>query len=318
MKQEEHKTISVIIPTRNGASTLGALFAMLVRQSVPLLEVLVVDSSSEDASVTIAKENGAQVTVINAADFDHGGTRAMIARRAKGKILVFLTQDAVPVDEDAVAKLIEPLSEEKKVAVSYGRQLPAADATPFAAHLRFFNYPPDSRVRALADREHLGLKTAFVSNSFAAYLKNPLEEVGFFKSDLVFGEDTSCVGSLLLRGWKIAYVAEAAVYHSHNYSWLQEFRRSFDIGVLHATEKWLIDSFGRAEGHGVDYLRSEFEYLKKLRRWGLLPSYVIRNGLKFLGYQLGRNFTIVPESLLAHLSMNKQWWHKRENADKAS
>jgi len=317
MKQEENKTVSVIIPTRNGASTLGALFVMLARQSVPLLEILVVDSSSEDESATIARENGARVTVINAADFDHGGTRAMVAERAEGNILVFFTQDAVPVDEDAVAKLIEPLSEEKKVAVSYGRQLPAADATPFATHLRFFNYPRESRVRDLADREQLGLKTAFVSNSFAAYLKNPLEEVGFFKTNLVFGEDTCCVGSLLLKGWKIAYVAEAAVYHSHNYSWSQEFRRSFDIGVLHATEKWLIDSFGRAEGHGVDYLRSEFGYLTELKRWDLLPSYVTRNGLKFLGYQLGRNFTIVPKSLCAHLSMNKQWWRKWVNTDKA-
>lgn len=277
------------------------------------LEIIVVDSSSDDGTGDIAKEFGARLHVIDRQSFDHGGTRSMAAKIAQGDILVFMTQDATPADEDSIAKLIESLSAEENVVVSYGRQLPADDATPFAEHLRLFNYPPNSMVRSLADRDQLGLKTAFVSNSFSAYLKEPLEEVGFFKSDLVFGEDTCCVGSLLLQGWKIAYVAEAAVYHSHNYTWSQEFRRSFDIGVLHTTEKWLIESFGRAEGHGFDYLRSESAYLRQQGKLGLLPSYLIRNGLKFLGYQLGRKFTIIPKSLVPSLSMNKGWWRKTKN-----
>ncbi|HSL40477.1 MAG TPA: glycosyltransferase family 2 protein, partial [Desulforhopalus sp.] len=131
------------------------------------------------------------------------------------------------------------------------------------AHLRLFNYPPQSSIRSHADRERFGLKTVFVSNSFAAYRRGPLEEVGYFKNTLIFGEDTCTLGRLLLAGYRVAYVSEAAVYHSHNYSLVEEFRRSFDIGVLHSTEKWLLATYGRAEGVGGRYVRSVLNMLSR-------------------------------------------------------
>lgn len=310
-QQKEHISVSVIIPTRNGAATLPEVLAMLSRQTVSFLEILVVDSSSEDDSVAIAKRSGADITVIDQLEFDHGGTRSMMAQKARGDILVFLTQDAIPAETEAVEKLIAPLLSDEDIVVSYGRQLPSKGASPFATHLRLFNYPEKSEVRTLADRERIGLKAAFVSNSFAAYQKHTLAEVGLFRNGLIFGEDTCSVGSLLLKGGQIAYVADAAVYHSHNYTWLEEFRRSFDIGVLHSSEKWLIDTYGRAEGHGLQYLRSELSFIKRLGKLHLLPAYVIRNGLKFLGYQLGRYFTILPISIVPYLSMHKKWWSRK-------
>lgn len=308
--QHEKKSLSVIIPTRNGAATLGDVLAMLRQQTVTPLEVLVVDSSSADDTVAIARNSGAEVAVIPHKEFDHGGTRTMMARKAKGDILLFLTQDAVPVDNTAVEKLMAPLLAGKNITVSYGRQLPAEGASPFAIHLRLFNYPPESKVRTLADRTDLGLKTVFVSNSFAAYQKRALEDVGFFKNGLIFGEDTCTVGRLLLQGEGVAYVADAVVYHSHNYTWLQEFKRSFDIGVLHRTQKWLLDTYGRAERHGMKYLYSELSFLKHQGKLFLLPAYVIRNGLKFLGYQLGRRYELFPRSVVQHLSMHGGWWRK--------
>lgn len=316
-QQQEKISLSVIIPTRNGAARLRDLFAMLSRQTISFSEVLVVDSSSDDDTVAIARNFGAEVTIIPQTEFDHGGTRTLMARRAKGDILLFMTQDAVPAGTDAVEKLIEPLLSDRSIVVSYGRQLPARDTNPFATHLRLFNYPPESAVRSLADRGELGLKTVFVSNSFAAYRKRSLADVGFFKNGLIFGEDTCTVGRLLLQGGRIAYVADAAVYHSHNYTWFQEFKRSFDIGVLHCTEKWLLDTYGRAERHGMRYLYSELSFLKRRRKLFLFPAYVIRNGLKFLGYQLGRRYKQLPKTVIVHLSMHGGWWKKSVGAGDA-
>lgn len=316
-QQQEKISLSVIIPTRNGAAVLRDLFAMLSRQTISFSEMLVVDSSSDDDTVAIARNFGAEVTVIPQAEFDHGGTRTLMARRAKGDILLFMTQDAVPAGTDAVEKLIEPLLSDRGIVVSYGRQLPARDANPFATHLRLFNYPTESAVRSFADRGELGLKTVFVSNSFAAYRKRSLADVGFFKNGLIFGEDTCTVGRLLLQGGRIAYVADAAVYHSHNYTWFQEFSRSFDIGVLHCTEKWLLDTYGRAERHGMRYLYSELSFLKRQRKLFLFPAYVIRNGMKFLGYQLGRRYKQLPKTVIARLSMHGGWWKKSVGAGNA-
>lgn len=304
-------SISVIIPTRNGAGSLPAVLTMLRRQSVRFAELLVIDSASEDTTCDIAMDFGAKLISIRKEEFDHGGTRSLASRQAKGDILVFMTQDAVPTSGDAIEKLIAPLLQKKDVAVTYGRQLPNREATVSASHLRMFNYPAESSVRCFEDRQKLGLKTIFVSNSFAAYRKSMLAEIGYFKNGLIFGEDTCTVGRLLKGGAKIAYAADAAVYHSHNYSWIQDFKRAFDIGVLHSREEWLIDTYGKAEKIGIGYIRSQYAALRKTGRVLLLVDFLGRNFFKYLGYKLGRRYKSLPQVLIPFLSMHRSWWAGR-------
>jgi rhamnosyltransferase len=306
-------SLSVILPTWNAGVELRDLLLQLSRQTVIFHELLVVDSSSADETVAIAKEFGAEVVVIPQQEFDHGGTRTLMARRAQGDILIFLTQDAIPVAANALAKLIEPLLTDETIGVTYGRQLPNSDATALAAHLRYFNYPQQTVVRSFADREQFGFQTVFASNSFAAYRRTALAKVDYFKTGLIFGEDTCTVGRLLMQGDKVAYVAEAMVFHSHNYTCVQEFRRSFDIGVLHVTEKWLLDTYGQAEGRGWQYVQSGLSYLLRMKKGALLPGFLWRVVLKFLGYQLGRHFRLLPQWLTPLLSMHRSWWARHRD-----
>ncbi len=303
--------ISLIIPTCNGAKTLAELLAVIDRQTIVPEEILVIDSSSDDDSTEIARRHGAEVTVIERRLFDHGGSRSIMAARARGDLLVFLTQDAVPATRDALARLVEPFAD-TTIAVTYGRQLPSADATWAAASLRLFNYPEQSAIRCFDDRARLGLKTIFVSNSFAAYRKLALADVGYFKNGLIFGEDTCTVGRLLERGHRIAYVSEAKVYHSHNYSLSEEFRRSFDTGVLHAMESWLIEEYGHAEGIGVRFMRRQLQELGRQGRIVLMAEVLGRNLLKYCGYRLGRSFRRIPARIIPQLSMHRSWWQGRQ------
>jgi rhamnosyltransferase len=305
-------TISVIVPTRNGADTLSEFFAALKRQHLQPDEILVGDSSSEDQTVAICRAAGAKITILEKEAFDHGGTRTELAKQARGSILIFFTQDAILATRDALQLLIAPLLLNESVACAYGRQLPEKNARPIAAHLRLFNYPPLSSVRKYADRNRYGLKTIFISNSFAAYKKEHLREHGFFKNGLIFGEDTCTLGRILASGYEVAYVAEAAVYHSHNYSLRQEFRRSFDIGVLHSSEKWLLDTYGRAEGIGANYIRSLFTMLLKEKRYLLIPDCFLRSGLKMIGYRLGRSYKKLPAAVRPLLSMHRLWWQRHQ------
>ncbi len=308
MSKDKTPNISIIIPTYNGADTLQEVLAMLVVQSCLVHEILIVDSSSSDESVEVAKKYGAEITIIPLEEFDHGTTRSILSRKAKGEILVFLTQDAIPQNKYVIERLIEPLITDDLIACTYGRQMPSFNANHFAAHLRHFNYPGKSRVKALEDKEKFGLKTVFTSNSLAAYRKSLLEEVNFFKNGLIFGEDTCTVGKLLLCGYRVAYVSDAIVYHSHNYNYLQEFKRYFDIGVLHTQEKWLLDTFGKAEGQGMKFIYSEWSYLFKKKKPLLVPISILRTGLKYLGYKLGRNYRTIPRNLVPLCSMNRKWW----------
>lgn len=302
--------VSLIIPTYNGESTLRELFAVLHYQTLQPDETLVVDSTSTDKSVDVCTSHGADVTVIPQNSFDHGGTRTMLAQRAVGEFLLFFTQDAIPTTRDAVERLIQPMVDDPAVACTYGRQLPDKNAGFPAAHLRGFNYPPESTVRRYADRDQLGIRTIFTSNSFAAYRRSALEEVGYFKNGLIFGEDTCTVGRLLQAGYAIAYVADATVYHSHDYSLDEEFRRSFDIGVLHISECELFEDFGNAESRGREYVKSGLQELWKRKRYAELADFAARTLIKYAGYKLGRNYAMLPSALVPELSMHKSWWKK--------
>ena len=304
-------TISVIIPTLNGGKVFRQLLERLSSQTVPITELLIIDSSSDDETGLVAKEFGAELISISRQEFDHGATRSQGAKRAKGELLLFLTQDALPVDDHLIEHLIEPFLSDHSIAISYGRQLPNSDATLAATALRNFNYPDKSVIREFSDRVTLGLKTAFVSNSCAVYRRSSLEEVGFFPDSLIFGEDTCTAGKILQKNSKIAYVAEATVYHSHNYTLAQDFRRSFDIGVLHKSEKWLPETFGRAEGEGLKYIKYELSMIINQKKIYLLPLFFCRNLTKFIGYKLGSKYDVLPQWLVPRLSMNRNWWSKR-------
>lgn len=300
--------ISVIIPTLNGEASLPDFFAALAMQDHAVDEILVGDSASDDRTVEICTQQGARVIHIPRDEFDHGGTRTLLAKEAKGDILVYFTQDAVLSTPDALKKLICPLVERIDISCAYGRQLPSTGASLLAAHLRSFNYPIKSETRSYSDRTEYGLKTIFVSNSFSAYKKEALSAVGFFKNGLIFGEDTCTLGRLLMTGSNVYYASDAAVYHSHNYNYSQEFRRSFDIGVLHSAEKWLLQTYGHAEGVGRVYVRSALAEIIAQKKYSLILDWLLRNSAKFAGYKLGRSYEHLPKDVCSKLSLNRRWW----------
>jgi rhamnosyltransferase len=92
---------------------------------------------------------------------------------------------------------------------------------------------------------------------------------------------------LLQSGWRIAYVAEARVYHSHAYSCREEFQRYYRIGQLHGNEPWLLRDFGKASGEGQRFAISEIRYIFRRAPW-LIPEAMLRSGLKYLGYRRGK------------------------------
>ncbi len=301
--------ISIIIPTWEASNSLPSLLASLVSQTVKDYELIVVDSSSEDNTIDIAESYNANVIIIRRSQFDHGATRTLAAKEAKGDIIIYLTQDALLCDEYAIENIIKPFSKDSQIAAVFGRQLPYPNASVFAQHLRLFNYSDTSYVRVLSDREKYGIKTVFFSDSFSAYRKAALEEMGYFKNGLIFGEDTCAAADLLLKDQKIAYVANAKVFHSHNYTICQDFRRYFDMGVFHKSEDWLLKEFGKAEGQGLKYIKSEITFLVKRKRFDLFPEFVLRILAKYLGYKLGGQYIYFPRYVNKKFSINQQWWN---------
>ena len=312
MKPQEpvRAKITVIIPTCNGERYLGALLDSVQAQTRAADEIIVVDSASTDSTLDIVRAYPqVQLLQIERAHFDHGGTRTLVAKMSLGDILVFLTQDAIPANNLAIAQLVAPLEQEGNIAVTYGRQLPHSDASPFAAHLRLFNYPNIAEIpRCFADRARLGLKTIFCSNSFAAYRRKELAEAGFFPERLLLGEDSFAVAKILQLGYCAQYMSEATVFHSHNYTAWEEAKRYFDVGAFHANSRELLQTYGTAKSTGRQFVFSELAYLYTRKHFSFLPLSAIRSGSKLLAYYLGRRAAKLPRFLKRRLSMHPDWW----------
>jgi len=296
----------VIIPTLNAAREwLHSVPPLLA--SIPAYRVLIVDSSSVDGTADLASSAGFRIHTIPRNEFNHGGTRQLAADLLPdAELLIYLTQDAVLADLNTLKALLRPFAD-PNVAAVFGRQLPRPDAGPIETHARLFNYPAQSNVRTLESREEMGFKSVFISNSFAAYRREALMAIGGFPRNVIFGEDTITAAKLLLSGCKIAYVAEAQVYHSHCYSWKQDFKRYFDIGVLHSRENWLLEEFGEASGEGRRFVTSELGYLWP-KYWWLIPSALVRTALKLAGYRLGRIEFRLSTEWKRNLSMHPGFW----------
>ena len=298
---------SIVIPTRNAGDRWQDVIDGILNQSLKPQEVFIVDSDSSDDTFNKAKAAGFRLQKIEQKQFDHGGTRQMCVNTlTDADIIVFLTHDAVLLDKDALKNLIS-VFEDPDVGAAYGRQLPRKHANAIEAHARLFNYPDKSRTKDINDRDVLGFKTVFVSNSFAAYRHAALDDVGGFPKRAILSEDTCVVAKMLMKGWKLVYCAEAEVAHSHNFSYIDEFQRYFDIGVFHTRENWIRKQFGNINGEGRRFVTSELKYLLKKSPL-LIPSSIFRTALKMLAYRLGKVESALPVKLKLNLSMNKGFW----------
>jgi rhamnosyltransferase len=113
-----------------------------------------------------------------------------------------------------------------------------------------------------------------------------MDEIGGF-SPIIFGEDTIAVAKLLHRGHRIAYVAEAIVHHSHDYTLKQEFCRHFDMGASRKSHQELFAICGSDNAKGKAYVQ---DLLKEL--WQIAPFQIpyalLQTIVKYIGYRLGR------------------------------
>lgn len=299
---------ALIVPTLNPGVRWQAWLEAFALQTLRPVKALVVDSGSNDGQIEKSSAYGLDVRIVAKSDFNHGATRQQCVEQVKDEcdIAVFLTQDAILKGAQAIKNLIS-IFENDDVAAAFGRQLPHDGAGALASHARFFNYSAVSDVRSKESIARLGIKACFMSNSFAAYRIKDLISIGGFNHDIILGEDTCAAAKLILAGKKTAYVATACVYHSHDYSIGEEFRRYFDIGVLHSQQPWLISNFSGATGEGVRYVKSELNYLLDNAFW-LIPSSLMRTVVKLVGYRLGRVYRNLPEHWLPLLSMHKSYW----------
>ncbi len=303
----ERQSLALIVPTLNAGRHWPTWLAAFAAQTLQPSIRLIIDSSSSDATAELAAHGGFEIKTIARNQFNHGATRQLaIETYPNVEIFIFLTQDAILANPSALAYLVS-MFDDPYVGAAYGRQIPHPDATPLAAHVRHYNYPATSRVKSMSDIPSLGLRTAFCSNSMAAYRRTALMRCGGFPRNTIVNEDMYVAGKMILEGLRIAYCAQAVAYHSHNYRFLEEFKRYFDQGVFHARNPWLRNAFGNAESEGMPFGSSLLRFLG-WRQSYYLPSAILRLSFNLLGYRLGGAEALLPIAAKRRLSMHPRFW----------
>lgn len=224
--------VSVIIPTLNAEHEIEDLLAALERQSLRPMEIMVVDSASDDDTVPLVKmHEGIRLLQIERCDFNHGATRDMALRATTGDFVCFLTQDALPASDAYLERLVTPMVGDPSIALVSGRQLPKADARRFEQLDRSFNYPDSPSVRSKSDLNKCGIKTFFASDSCSAYRRTAYLDCGGFEY-VNTNEDMLMAARFVASGLKVAYEPGAEVYHSHNLTPSQQFARNRAVGMF--------------------------------------------------------------------------------------
>ncbi len=305
-------SISVIIPTLNAEKYIFSLLTNIWAQNLKPSEILVIDSSSDDNTGSIAESLKARVIRISREAFDHGGTRNLAIKKSCGEIIVLLTQDAQPFNSYFIETLISPLKDDS-IALSYGRQVPRNDADPIERFVRQFNYPEESIIKDINKIPILGIKTFFCSNVCSAIRRKEFVEVGGFPENIIMNEDMVLAAKLIFKGYKIAYQSSALVLHSHNYRLKEQFQRYFDIGVSISRNKWLLKNI-KTESEGIRLIKEQTKYLIAEKKFSFILYGFLQAMMKYSGYRLGMAEEKLPLKLKRSFSMHKGFWKYKNTA----
>ncbi len=204
--------ITVLLRTLDAGDDLPLLLDRLREQTLPPLEILVVDSGSTDGTRRRAQDAGARIVDIEPRDFTHSRSTNLGFREARGEIVAMLSQDALPVEPTWLERLTAPLAGDDGTAAAFGRQIARPGCYPLERWELERCYP---------DRGEPGV---VYSNVNSAARRRDWEDTPF-PEDVLIAEDRLWALERIRRGGRIAYVPEAAVLHSHTYSLRDVYRR---------------------------------------------------------------------------------------------
>lgn len=234
------RLISVLLPVKNGASELRALLPRVLSQSISArIEIVAVDSGSQDDSVQVLRRHGATVLSIPPSRFDHGLTRNLAASHAGGDVLVLLTQRALPADDRWLAPLVGALDADPEVVGACSRVLPRQDAdlltrldaerelssSPARRRAQITDWPAYAALTDDARRAFLNFHTVSAAIRAEAWRRTP------FRSVRTIGEDLLWAREVLEDGWALVHEPGSRVLHSHDYSLAELLARNVDDGV---------------------------------------------------------------------------------------
>lgn len=301
------KEVDVIIPVYKPDKSFTELIKRLMKQSVRPKTIFILQTIRDESDCMVQSlEKCIRVIPVLQSEFDHGGTRALGMEKSDAEFALLMTQDAMPADNRLIEKLLESMDDEQ-VGVAYARQMVGKHAGRIERMSRLYNYPAEGYVRSDSDKKKYGIKTYFCSDVCALYRKAHYKQAGGFVQPTIFNEDMIMAYHMMKHGYRVAYQADARVFHSHNYTCRQMFARNFDLGVSHKQYEEIFSTIS-SEKEGAGYA---VKMIKALAAGGHFLSAVyfcIQCACRLAGYRLGLVYDKLPRKVLLKCTGSAWYW----------
>ena len=208
---------SIIIRTFNEERYLPGLMEAIQKQRYRDFEVINVDSGSYDRTTEIIRQYDCKLLNISSQDFTFGYSLNVGIEAAAGQFVVIVSAHTKPINDQWLERLVEPLRQEP-VAMVYGRQSGVASSKYGEVRDMERTFGPERRV----------LKPPlYIANNANSALLRALWEQHPFDESLPGQEDVEWAKFWMEKGYQVVYEPEAAIYHIHNETWQQLWRRYY-------------------------------------------------------------------------------------------
>ena len=301
-------SVTVICPLYKSREYINSLHnSLLMQEDVDLKVVKYILTETGDGVDKIVREmDKAELTVISIDEFSHSLTRERAAMESNSDILVFITQDIIIKDKKWLSKLCKPIYEGKCEA-AFSRQI--CDNQSIEKHTRVNNYPKESRIVSKDDVERLGIMTFFFSDAASAVKTDVYKKLnGYDGKDLLTNEDMYLAYKLINNGYRIMYNADAEVIHSHDYKFMQLFKRYFDQGAFLSDNAYLTQ-YG-ANGSALKLLKVVVVESLKDKNFKAFFNIIPNFAARFLGNQAGKRYKKMPIEKIKAYSGNVGYWNR--------
>lgn len=185
-----------------------------MQQTVKGPEIIVVDSGSTDATLSIASRYPVRILSIKPEEFSFGRSLNLGCQAAEGEFIVIASAHVYPVYKDWLERLLAPF-DDPKVALTYGKQR-GGEATKYSEYRVFARWFPDE---ANPHQDH-----PFCNNANAAIRRTVWERLPYDET-LTGLEDIDWANRAMKQGHKVLYTPDAEVVHVHNETPRQTYNR---------------------------------------------------------------------------------------------
>ncbi|MEK6906852.1 MAG: glycosyltransferase family 2 protein [Nanoarchaeota archaeon] len=287
--------VSFVICTFNCKDYLERCIKSIKMQDYPKknIEIIIVDSYSEDGTLDIAKKFDARIILTKIRGYMEGKgmPKSIGCENAKGEIVIIIDSDNALVEKDWIKKMVYPLMNDKEVDYAICRMaivksdnlvnqyLSLVGTDPFAAYASLDPQISFGNIK-LVDREKYwiynnNLKNFLITGGYyLVFRKKDLKEIGGYSRDV----DVAYTLASKKGGANIAIVKNAHLHHLITKSFFDFIRKKIKWGRYYFNNskdksrkmKWTEGIYNK--------LRFFYQIVYSLM---LIPAFVVSIGMLF-------------------------------------